>query len=78
MQLTRRIRHLRPLLVILLVCCLSSVVQAAESMQVSRLPVLLGKSPAIGYALVFLCILLGLLAVTIPSMRKPLRKKDTY
>ena len=35
-----------------------------------------GKSWLIGYALLFLGILLGLLAVLIPSMRKVLRKKE--
>lgn len=40
------------------------------------LPVLWAKSWAIGYALVFLCILLGMLAVLIPSMRKPLRRRE--
>jgi hypothetical protein len=42
----------------------------------ARLPVLWGKSWLIGYALLFLGILLGMLAVLIPSMRKALRKKD--
>ncbi len=37
---------------------------------------LLAKSWLIGYALVALGILLGLLAVLIPSMRKALRRKD--
>lgn len=39
------------------------------------LPTLLAKAWFLGYALVFLAILLGLLAVLIPSMRKTLRKK---
>ncbi len=39
-------------------------------------PVLWAKSWLIGYALVFLCILLGMLAVLIPSLRTTLRKKD--
>ncbi len=38
--------------------------------------VLLAKSWLAGYGLVFLCVLLGLLAVLIPSMRKTLRSKD--
>jgi hypothetical protein len=43
-----------------------------------NLPVLWGKdSWLIGYALLFLGILLGMLAVLIPSLRKPLRKKDS-
>jgi hypothetical protein len=41
------------------------------------LPILWAKSWLIGYALLFLGILLGMLAVLIPSMRKVLRKKDT-
>ncbi|MFW6171301.1 MAG: hypothetical protein ACODAD_12490 [Planctomycetota bacterium] len=41
----------------------------------AAVPVLLAKSWFVGYALVFLAILLGLLAVLIPSMRKSLRKK---
>jgi hypothetical protein len=42
-----------------------------------NLPVLWGKdSWLIGYALLFLAILLGMLALLIPSLRKPLRKKD--
>jgi hypothetical protein len=40
-------------------------------------PVLWGKSWLIGYAVLFLGILLGMLAVLIPSMRRRLRKKDT-
>ena len=36
----------------------------------------LAKAWFLGYALVFLAILLGFLAVTIPSMRKTLRKKE--
>lgn len=40
------------------------------------IPVLLAKSWFLGYALVFLAILLGLLAVLIPSMRKSLRRRD--
>ena len=37
---------------------------------------LLAKSYAIGYALFFLAILLGLLALLIPSMRKAIRTKE--
>jgi hypothetical protein len=40
------------------------------------LPVLFAKSWLLGYALVFLCVLLGLLAVLIPSRRKTLRARD--
>ena len=40
------------------------------------MPWLLAKNWAIGYALFFLAILLGLLALLIPSMRKAIRKKD--
>ncbi|MCU0961902.1 MAG: hypothetical protein MUF48_17540 [Pirellulaceae bacterium] len=40
------------------------------------LPVLWAKSWMIGYALLFLCILLGMLATLLPSMRKVLRKRD--
>jgi hypothetical protein len=39
-------------------------------------PPLFAKSWGIGYALVFLAVLLGLLAVLIPSMRKTLRRRD--
>lgn len=42
----------------------------------STMPVLIGKNWLLGYALVFLAVLLGLLAVLIPSMRKKLRKRD--
>ena len=42
----------------------------------ATLPVLLAKSWAIGYALVFLAILLGSLAVLIPAMRKSVRKRS--
>ena len=49
---------------------------AASLSAALQLPVLWGKSWLIGYALLFLGILLGLLAVLIPSMRKALRKKD--
>lgn len=37
---------------------------------------LLAKSWAIGYTFFFLALLLGLLALLIPSMRKAIRKKD--
>ena len=40
------------------------------------MPVLLAKSSAMGYSLVFLGILLGMLAVLIPSLRKAVRKKE--
>ncbi len=40
-------------------------------------PVLLAKSWLIGYAIMGLSILLGMLAVLIPSMRKVVRKKTT-
>ena len=49
---------------------------AAAQRAALHLPVLWGKSWLIGYALLFVGILLGLLAVLIPSMRKVLRKKD--
>lgn len=52
----------------------AGTVQASPAMGAS--PIVLAKSWMLGYALVFLCILLGLLAVTIPSMRKALRRKD--
>ncbi|MBM4088578.1 MAG: hypothetical protein FJ276_04005 [Planctomycetes bacterium] len=42
----------------------------------TTLPWLFGKSWAIGYALFFLAILLGLLALLIPSMRKTIQKRD--
>jgi hypothetical protein len=40
------------------------------------MPWLLAKSWALGYAFLFLAILLGLLAVLIPSMRKAIRVKE--
>ena len=49
---------------------------AAAQRAALHLPVLWGKSWLLGYALLFLGILLGLLAVLIPSMRKVLRKRD--
>ena len=58
---------------------LTLVTTAAHASQNSThlvLPSLLAKSWLIGYALVFLAVLLGLLAVLIPSMRKSLRRKD--
>ena len=59
---------------------LSLVTTAAHASQTSThlpFPTLLAeKSWLLGYALVFLAILLGLLAVLIPSMRKVLRRKD--
>ena len=58
---------------------LSLVTTAAHASQSSinlATPTLLAKSWLLGYALVFLAILLGLLAVLIPSMRKVLRRKD--
>ncbi len=42
----------------------------------AALPPLLAKSWALGYSLVFLGILLGMLAVLIPSFRKSVRKRD--
>jgi hypothetical protein len=39
------------------------------------LPVLFAKSWFIGYGLVFLAVLLGLLALLIPSRRKTLRRR---
>ena len=56
----------------------SSTAHASQAGSVSALPILLGKQWAIGYAIVFLCILLGVLAVAISSMRKALRKRDGY
>ena len=50
-------------------------VHASQDPPNTLLPALLAKSWLIGYALVFLAILLGLLAVLVPSMRKTLRKK---
>jgi hypothetical protein len=78
MPLPRRLLRLCSLPVALLVWFLGSIAWGRESWYESALPVLFAKSWAIGYALVFLGILLGLLAVTIPSMRKALRKKDMY
>jgi hypothetical protein len=49
---------------------------AASQRAAIHLPVLWAKSWLIGYALLFVGILLGLLAVLIPSMRKVLRKRD--
>jgi hypothetical protein len=43
----------------------------------STLPALLAKSWALGYTIVFLGILLGLLAVLIPSLRKVVRAKES-
>ena len=55
---------------------LASIAQAAEGTTGLAMPTLLAKNWLLGYALVFLCVLLGLLAVLIPSMRKVLRRKD--
>ena len=55
---------------------LTASAHASQTLAVSSMPVLLAKSWALGYALVFLAILLGLLGVLIPSMRKSLRKKE--
>ncbi|MHB0956618.1 MAG: hypothetical protein ACYC6N_00270 [Pirellulaceae bacterium] len=52
-------------------------VYAAAQRAAYDLPVLWGKSWLIGYSLLFLCILLGMLAILIPSMRTMLRKKDS-
>jgi len=40
-------------------------------------PLLIAKSWLIGQSIVGLCILLGMLAVLIPSMRKVVRKKTS-
>jgi hypothetical protein len=63
---------------LLVVLLLSGPAGAAPTMlpALGLLPVLWAKSWLVGYALVFLCILLGMLAVLLPSMRKVLRKKD--
>ena len=58
---------------------LSLVTTAAHASQTSTdlaMPTLLAKSWLLGYALVGLAVLLGLLAVLIPSMRKALRRRD--
>ena len=68
----------------LLVIVLSALLLAAHTAPAAAaappaaltLPVLCGKSWMIGYALLFLGTLLGMLALLIPSMRKVLRKKD--
>ena len=78
MLLPRRSLRLCSLPVALLVWLLSTMAWGGERWYKSALPVLFGKSWAIGYALVFLGILLGLVAVTTPSMRTSLRKKDMY
>ncbi len=64
--------------VLLAVLLLSTPAWAASTPPppLGPLPVLWAKSWLIGYALLFLCILLGMLAVLIPSMRTALRKKD--
>ena len=75
---SRSIRRLLPLPAALPAGFVSGIARASEVPYEPALPVLLGKSWALGYTLVFLGILLGLLAVLIPSMRKPLRKRDVY
>lgn len=50
--------------------------RVAVALPVLWAPVLWAKGSLIGYSLLFLGILLGLLAVLIPSMRKVLRKKE--
>ena len=47
-----------------------------STLAVVSLPILFAKSAAMGYAIVFLCILLGMLAVLVPSMRKMVRTKE--
>ncbi len=54
----------------------ASDAMAGQNLGAVMMPVLLAKSWLVGYALVFLAILLGLLAVLLPSMRKVLRKRD--
>ncbi len=54
---------------------LAGQMPATPEWLVPGLPLLLAKSWLLGYALVFLAVLLGLLAVLIPSMRKTLRKR---
>lgn len=69
-----QISSIRPLILtvaFLVTFCLTRLAHAAEG-----LPLVLAKSGLIGFGLLFLCILLGLLAVLIPSMRKVLRKKE--
>lgn len=54
----------------------SSVQAATAGVSATVATPLLAKSWLIGYSLVGLGILLGLLAVAIPSMRKTIRKKE--
>jgi hypothetical protein len=76
MQLFRMIRRAATPAVAGALLLSATSVHASETFAPAGMPVLLAKSWAIGYALVFLAILLGLLAVCIPSMRKVLRKKE--
>ncbi len=68
----------RPLLVVALLAMVlwTPTVQAAPGCVAAAWTPLWAKSWLIGYSLLFLAILLGMLAILIPSMRKVLRKKD--
>jgi len=69
-------RHLLVIVLSALLLAAHTAPAAAAAPAALALPVLCGKSWMIGYALLFLGILLGMLALLIPSMRKVLRKKD--
>lgn len=69
-------RHLLVIVLSALLLAAHTAPAAAAAPAALTLPVLCGKSWMIGYALLFLGILLGMLALLIPSMRKVLRKKD--
>lgn len=75
MSLPPTLRCCLPAVVFLCLLLVTQGVYASPSAAVS-MPILWAKSWLIGYALLFLGILLGMLAVLIPSMRKVLRKRD--
>jgi hypothetical protein len=70
------IRRCVVVLTLFLALCCARTACAASDGGAFVWPVLYAKNWIIGYSMLFLGILLGMLAVLIPSMRKVLRKKD--
>jgi hypothetical protein len=68
-------RHMLAIAILALVL-LTQTVHVAPVCVAVAVPLLWAKSWLLGYGLLLLGILLGMLAVLIPSMRKVLRKKE--
>ena len=76
MRFLRLVLHCVVFVISLAPLLVTSTAEASQEVTTVPMPALLAKSWLIGYALVFLCILLGLLAALLSSRRKTLRKKE--